>query len=80
VPQQLLQCCGEVGFDAEAGTADLVELGGIDVDVHDLRRLTESLGVASGAVVEARTDRNQQIALIRTLYLRPLTSSMTCMR
>ena len=47
------------------GLLDLVDLGRIDVEVQDAFRLRRELGRHAGdAVVEARADRDQQIAIV----------------
>ena len=50
--------------DRHVGPADLAELGGVDVDVDDLRVHRERRRVAGDAVVEARTERHEQVRLL----------------
>ncbi len=53
-----------IADDRHVGTADLAELGRVDVDVDDLRAWCERTDLAGDAVVEARAERDEQIGLL----------------
>ena len=54
----------DVALDRDVGVTDLVELGPVDVDVDDLGAGGEGRDLARHAVVEARAERDQEVALL----------------
>ena len=61
---QLFDHGPNVADDRHVGAANLAELGGIDVDVNDLRVRRERRDLAGDAIVEARSQGDQQIGLL----------------
>ena len=55
----------EVAHDRHVGRADLADLGGVDVDVHDLGVRREQRRLAGHAVVEPRAERDEQVGLLQ---------------
>lgn len=55
----------EVAHDRHIGRADLGDLGGVDVDVHDLGLGREQRRLAGHAVVEAGAEREDQVGLLQ---------------
>ena len=53
----------QVAGQRDLGTAQLVDLGGVDVEVDHPRAGREPVELAGGAVVEARADHDQQVGL-----------------
>jgi hypothetical protein len=65
--EQLVQAAErmlDVGADRQLDALVLVVLRGVDVDVDDRRVRGELVGVAGDAVVEARAEHEQQVALV----------------
>ncbi len=61
---------GGVADDRHIGGTDLADLGGIDIGVDHLRIGCEQRGLACHAVVKARTDRDEQVALLQREHRR----------
>ena len=62
--EQVLQGLPQIADDRVLGRLDLVDLRGIDVDVHNLAVLGELADLARNAVVEADTQGEQEIGLV----------------
>ncbi len=61
---QLLDDQTAVAHDRHVGPADLAQLGGIDVDVDDLRLGGEAGDLAGDAIVEAAAERDEQVGAL----------------
>ena len=53
-----------VADDRDLGSPDLADLRGVDVDVNDLGVRGEGIGIAGDPVVEAGSDRDEEIGLL----------------
>ena len=62
--QQLLDDEPAVADDRHVGPAHLAQLGGVDVDVNHLGTGRERVRLPGDAVIESRTERDQQVALL----------------
>ncbi len=60
----------QVADDRDVGGADLRDLGRVDVDVHDLRVRREERRLAGDAVVEPRTEGDEQVCLLQREHRR----------
>ena len=54
----------QIARQADFGDAQLADLGRVAVDVNDLRARSEAVELAGRAVVEARADADQQVAIV----------------
>src|SRR3546814_5919363 len=61
---QRVQCGAGVGFDRQIRLAQLAEFAAIGVDVNELCVRRKAVETTSGAIIEATTDRDQQIAFV----------------
>ena len=55
----------QVAHDRHVGGADLADLGGVDVDVHDLGVGGEQRRLAGHTVVEAGAERDEQVGFLQ---------------